>query len=285
MRKLCIYHGNCADGFTAAWAARRAIGEDAHFLPATYGDLPPDVAGKDVFIVDFSYKRPVLEAMAYTARSITVLDHHKTAAEDLIGLPQPVDWYTAGGAPMPGLYALFDMNRSGAGVTWDYFFPGAPRPQLLNHIEDRDLWRFALPGTREIQSEVFSHEYTFATWDKLMQEPLDELARAGEAIDRKHLKDVRELIKVTTRRMVLGGHNVPIANLPYTYVSDAANILAEGEPFAGCYWDVPGFRTFGLRSKPGGADVGEIAKLYGGGGHKHAAGFRLDYAAAAALEV
>lgn len=57
---LCIYHGTCMDGFTAAWVVRKALGEGVEFYAATHGDPPPDVTGKNVIMVDFSYKRPVL---------------------------------------------------------------------------------------------------------------------------------------------------------------------------------------------------------------------------------
>ena len=31
---MCIYHGNCADGFTAAWVVRKALGEErVEFVP------------------------------------------------------------------------------------------------------------------------------------------------------------------------------------------------------------------------------------------------------------
>ena len=294
---LCIYHGNCADGFTSAWIVRKALGEKVDFHPGVYQEPPPDVAGRDVFIVDFSYKRKVLEDMGRAARSITVLDHHKTAQEDLIGLPGVADWHTLGGMPMPGISVLFDMNRSGAGITWDYFFLN-PRPALVNHVEDRDLWRFALRKTREIQASVFAYPYDFKAWDYLMSADPAQLAVEGEAIERKHFKDIRELVGVVTRRMKLrapwmdgpapadlGFVEVPIANLPYTLTSDAGHLLAKGNgtdanpehPFAGCYWDTPGGRVFSLRSPEGGADVADIAKQYGGGGHKHASGFRVPY--------
>ena len=80
---MCIYHGNCADGFGAAWVVRKALGE-IDFHPGKYQEPPPDVTGKDVVMVDFSYKRPVLLEMAEKANSILILDHHKTAAEDLL---------------------------------------------------------------------------------------------------------------------------------------------------------------------------------------------------------
>ncbi len=66
---------------------------------------------------------------------------------------------------------------------------------------------------------------------------------------------------------------MPVANLPYFFSSEAGHILAEGEPFAACYWDTPEGRTFSLRSTDGGIDVSEVATQYGGGGHAAAAGF------------
>ena len=258
---MCIYHGNCADGFGAAWAVRKAL-PDAEFHPATYQEPPPDVTDKRVVMVDFSYKRPVLLDMASKAESILILDHHKSAAEDLVNLPANVT-------------AVFDMDRSGARMAWDHFFPGRPPPRLIEHIEDRDLWRFALPGTREIQANVFSHPYDFDVWDALMAADVETLRAEGAAIERKHHKDIAELVKVTRRRMVIGGFDVPVANLPYTLSSDAGHLMAKGEPFAACYWDVPDGRVYSLRSSDEGEDVSAVAKRYGGGGHKAAAGFKV----------
>lgn len=277
MKPLCIYHGNCADGFGAAWAVRAALGNDAvDFHGATYQTPPPDVTGRTVIMVDFSYKRDVLLAMGDAAKSILILDHHKTAAADLDIFPLPPADLPGerGWLPDSGIYAFFDLDRSGAGLAWDHFHLG-PRPALINHIEDRDLWRFKLIGTRTIQANVFSYPYDFAVWDKMMQADLGEMVLAGEAIERKHFKDIDELLAVATRRMIIGGHSVPVASMPYTLSSDAGHKLAKGEPFAACYMDGPTDRVFSLRSADDGLDVSEIATAYGGGGHKHAAGFAV----------
>lgn len=268
---ICIYHGNCADGFGAAWVVRKALG-NIDFYAATYQEPPPDVTGKDVVMVDFSYKRPVLLEMAEKANSILILDHHKTAAEDLVDLPVNVT-------------VKFNMERSGAMLTWDHFFHGQEPPQLLLHIEDRDLWRFALQNTRQIQANVFSYPYDFQVWDTLMVTAPATLATDGEAIERKHFKDIRELLGVVTRDMVIGGHCVLVANLPYTMTSDAGHELAKGRPFGACYWDTPKGRVFSLRSRDDGMDVAEVAKQYGGGGHRNAAGFRVSFAQAQAFEI
>jgi len=77
--------------------------------------------------------------------------------------------------------------------------------------------------------------------------------------------------------MLIGGHDVPVANLPYMFASDAGQLMAEGERFAGSYFDTPEGRTFSLRSTDAGMDVSEIAQQYGGGGHRNAAGFRVPF--------
>ena len=297
---LCIYHGNCADGFGAAWSVREGLGHEVEFHPGVYQDAPPDVRGRDVILVDFSYKRDVLLEMAKIARSILVIDHHESAAEDLAPdenyivdfgaytgeltwsrFLQNVQQDQFEGCPYARIYAIFDMERSGAGMAWD-FFVGGGRPPLIDHIEDRDLWRFQLEGTREIQAVVFSHPYDFDVWHDLVARSQADRDRRrmieeGAAIERKHHKDVAELVRVFKRRMTIGGVEVWAANLPYTLTSDAGNLMAQGEPFAACYWDTPDGRVFSLRSTADGADVAVIAAQYGGGGHRNASGFRLPH--------
>lgn len=266
MKTLCIYHGNCADGFGAAWAVRKALGENnVEFYPGVYQSPPPDITDREVLMVDFSYRRSVLEQIIAICDTLVILDHHKSASEDLGGLNNV----------RPGVKIIFDMDRSGAGLAWDYFHPGKLRPALINHIEDRDLWRFKLVGTREIQAALFSYPYDFAIWDKLMDMNPNELMTEGGAIERKHHKDIAELVAVTKRTMIIGGYAVPVANLPYTLTSDAGHLMAQGERFAACYWDTPEGRVFSLRSTEEGLDVSAIAQAYGGGGHAHASGFRM----------
>jgi oligoribonuclease NrnB/cAMP/cGMP phosphodiesterase (DHH superfamily) len=302
MKPLCIYHGNCADGFGSAWVVRRYFGGDVDFHAGVYQNPAPDVAGRIVVLVDFSYKRDVLLQMAKKSRAVLVLDHHKSAVEDLSAdgcfiidmgkyhgtlcwarfLDNVALDSVEGG---PRVYTVFDQNKSGAGLTWDFFNPGCPRPELINRIEDRDLWRFAYPDTRAIQAAMFSYPYDFDTWDMLFKADLSVLRTEGEAIERKHFKDIGELIGVVTRPMKIAGHTVPMANLPHTLTSDAGHKLAEGKPFAGCYWDTPEGRVFSLRSTDAGLDVSAIANQYGGGGHRNASGFRVAYADLGQFEV
>lgn len=272
MKKIIVlYHFPCLDGFTSAWVTRKALGETADYLPAGYendfGDY--DFTGKTVYFVDYSFKRDKMLEVAKVAKKVIVLDHHKTAAEELMELfEQGV------------ITGVFDMDRSGAGIAWDFFFPDDPRPAMVDYVEDRDLWRFALAHSREINQALFSYDYDFDTWDKLAAAcgaQTEMVAMEGRAIWRKHMKDVREL-STQARLMNIGGHIVPIVNANYTYGSDVGSLLAETSSFGGYYWvGANGEYNFGLRSTNAGIDVGAVAQLYGGGGHRNAAGFRVKH--------
>lgn len=314
MKPLCIYHGGCADGFTAAWAVWKRFGDDFDYFPGVYQNPTPDVKGRTVVLVDFSYKRDVLHGMAKVADSILILDHHKSAAidimakHDVIGMTAPLEVSHYAGTDRDRwevhlenvrmdhnencygvVHALFDMNRSGAGIAWDFFHPKQKRPVLVDFVEDRDLWRFEKDGSHAVNAYVFSHEYTFENWDKLeaeMRGDITNVVRAGDAIERKHHKDVAELVSEIRYEMVIGGHSVPVANLPKTLTSDAGHLMCKPYHvaltgivtplFAACYWDTAEGRVFSLRSI-GDFDVSTIAAQYGGGGHKNAAGFRLPH--------
>jgi oligoribonuclease NrnB/cAMP/cGMP phosphodiesterase (DHH superfamily) len=257
MTKLCIYHGNCPDGFGAAYAVWKRFGSEVEYHPATHGAPPPDVTGKDVIMVDFSYNRPVLTTMLEKCNSMIILDHHKTAQSDLEGL---VD---------PKLTLVFDMTRSGAIITWQYFHPYVEIPKLLLHVQDRDIWTWKLENSRQILTALDTYDMRFEVWDGLS---VDKLTSAGEHMVTYYSSIIGDMVD-KAEIMQLDGHKVPVINAPHFMSSDLGNILAKDYPFAVVYSvDSRGVR-YSLRSVAGGLDVSEIAKSHGGGGHFHAAGF------------
>lgn len=261
---IVIYHANCNDGFTAAWCAHKVYGDSATYVPAYYGTEPPDVAGQDVLIVDFSYPRTMLEKMAGVAKSIRVIDHHKTAQADLAGLP----------------YALFDMDRSGAGLAWDELV-GGERPLLIDYVEDRDLWRFKLPHAKELSALLMLEKQSFERWDHLAHAfgsrhsgPTDALLEAGQTAVMAIAAYV-DHVRKNARWVNFDGYIVPWVNAPQMHVSDLLDALARDvTPFAVAWWQrADGVFQYSLRSR-GEFDVSAVAKERGGGGHKSAAGFQ-----------
>ncbi len=271
---LCIYHGNCADGFTGAWIINKWAKLHNHaveFHPGKYGEDEPPINNRHVILVDFSYDRETMILISKYASSITVLDHHKTAENNMLNLE-------------PELYCaseiIFDMSSAGCELAAEYFFPGEPHPRALHNIADRDLWNFDMEYTKSVSSTVFSMEYTFENWDYLMN-PLnyDQIISDGKAIERKHTKDMLELYEVTLvfRNIEVDGKlfTVPTFNVPYFHSSElghhAMNTL--NVPFAlTWYIDKNNEYKYSLRSTDDKEDVSAIAKFFGGGGHRNAAG-------------
>ena len=266
-KPLVIYHGSCLDGFGAAYAAQRhflAQGVEAEFFAASHGEPMPECSGREVYLVDFSFKRTQMKQLCALAQTVTVLDHHISAQEDLDGLE----------AEHANLKVVFDMSRSGAVITWDYFHR-QPVPQLLLHVQDQDLWNFALEGTRDINAALMSYPFDFALWHEVATsaQRFATLLSEGRAINRFR----QEMIEGYKSRAVPGriaGFEVPIVNCPRAITSELLGELAEGHPFAAGYQDKGEKRSWSLRSsRSGGEDVAKVAALFGGGGHKNAAGF------------
>ena len=286
-RLLCIYHGGCDDGFGAAWAVRTALGEEnVEFYPGVYQQPPPDVTDRHVAIVDFSYKRPVLLEMAAKASSILILDHHKSAAEDLSGfsdaMPQFDDWcgeYLFARKPRAVrgfVWAEFDMNRSGAGMAWDYVMAHHARPKFINYLEDRDLWRRQLPHSDEFTIALRSYPQDFFVWDQLAWDNgVERLISEGTHIQRYYRGRVEDL-KRCAYVAIMGSATCRISNAPYFAASEVAGELCGDDvDFGASYFEVrDGLWQYSLRSR-GEFDVSKVALEYGGGGHRNAAGFTV----------
>jgi oligoribonuclease NrnB/cAMP/cGMP phosphodiesterase (DHH superfamily) len=269
---LCIYHANCYDGFCAAWIVHKKY-PDAEFHAAHYNTDPPDVRDKDVLICDFSYPRDVLLKLRDEAKTLWVLDHHKTAQANCEGLD----------------FCTFDMGKSGARLTWEHLFPGEGErsPFIVDYTEDRDLWRWDLLHSKEINAAIRSYPMDFDEWSNLEQRlsfGVQSVVTEGEAILRFQQQYI-DMAKTCCREVDLSLHeawgygDVPIVNAPYFGISDLLNAICEERkeqgktPIAVAWFQrKDGMYQYSLRSI-GDIDVSAIARKYGGGGHKNAAGF------------
>lgn len=306
---LVIYHGHCVDGFTAAWAARRSIisnGGDAEFFGARYpigdGDTElPDVTGRNVYMLDFCVSREQLLRLNDEAESLLVLDHHATHQEACDGLS----------------FCQFDMDRSGAGMTWDHFhgvsrveksrgFDGVlkldvkfSRPWLVDYVQDRDLWTWKLPDSKIVSAFIGCQEKTWANWDAMAAMDINEALVLGRGA-KAHLDAyVRSVVKMARRvsfpknpgvwvkegLVGTGGPNdyytdIPVVNATGGAISEVAGKLAEDALFAVGWWQrADGMYVYSLRSRGGDDvfDVSKLAKEFGGGGHAQAAGFTAEH--------
>lgn len=251
-----LYHANCADGFGAAYAAWTVLGEGAVYLPVRHGDAPPELPDQArVAVLDFSYDRATLLQLQARLSDFLVLDHHKSARDDL----RDLSW------------AQFDMDKSGARLAWEFWRPGEELPELLAYVEDRDLWRWALPESREVSLALQCYPQDFSEWSRLS---VHDLRLEGRAILNFQNQQITRAVSRALFQEV-GPHLVPTVN-SCLFQSEIGDELCRKYPearFSGVYYlNQHGKEAWSLRSI-GEFDVAEVARLYGGGGHRNAAGF------------
>ena len=275
---IVVYHAHCCDGQGAA-AAFYTKHPEATYFPGAYNRELTDFTGKDVYFVDFSCRLNVLKNILEVANSVTIIDHHKTAIDELKDFEHPK------------FTKVFDLNHSGAVLTWKWLWPEREVPQILSLIEDRDLWRFNISGTKEINAYLYSLEFDIQQWADVFLDAesfrlcATEMIASGISLLRQDAKRVASLLR-NARMMRIGGLLTPTVNCNGFHASDVGHELAKGKFFAATYYDTPRGRTFSLRaSDDSTADVSAIARTYGGGGHMTAAGFTVPFDVAYNMEV
>lgn len=265
MSTIVIYHADCPDGFGAAFAAWLVFGDSAQYVPARFGEPAPDVRGKEVYILDFSYPPEVLSHLTEQASSLTLLDHHATAKEMLSGFR----------CDCARLH--FDLEQSGAMLAWKHFHPHKNPPKLIQHIQDRDLWHWKLEKSADFLAALDVLPKKFEAWQTVME--MDEEAYAqfcerGRAMNEK-FEALCAGIAEKARPIRLLGHEGLAVNASSEFTSRVGNLLANrcGTFAAVWYVDDRGVKV-GLRSIAP-FEVHKMAQHFGGGGHPQASGFTL----------
>jgi oligoribonuclease NrnB/cAMP/cGMP phosphodiesterase (DHH superfamily) len=255
-----IYHGNCTDGFGAAYSAWKLLGDRAEYYAAKHGESPPDVTGKNVVVLDFSYDNATTKRLMREARGFLVIDHHKSAMVELHDVT----------------CTRFDMNHSGAMLAWKFFHPGKDAPRMIKYIEDRDLWKWELPYSKEFSAAFDMVPLDFDEFDKYLDDSAVDNAQERGAYILAYSKTVVSKIAKGAAHRKIDGKSVLVVNSPH-WMSEIGAALSPRCDFAVIWFYSHDTRQVkvSLRAHHDDADVSEIAKRFGGGGHRKAAGFAL----------
>ena len=272
-RALVIYHKDCTDGACAAWAAAHHLGRaglpEPVLLAAHPGITPEGAFAEEwaiVFVVDVCIPRADVERLG-----AWVLDHHKTNEPLLAGYER----------------ARFDMSRSGAGLAWDevqailwglgYGVTQAARPWFVDYVEDRDLWRWALPDSRAINAALCmlkrEPEAFLDAWE--IGADREDFREEGATILRVQSEAINRAADSAIIVTELGQQFALVASP--VFQSEIGNELCARHGCPAIVWysraqDGAAVAQVSLRSTDAMADVSEIAAVWGGGGHRNAAG-------------
>lgn len=283
MKKFCFYHSDL-DGECSAAIIRKVNNGDIECIPVNYNtDFPFYLISKNdqVWIVDYSLQKDEWDRLLFLTKNIIWIDHHKTAidASVIYGIES--------------LLGLRDIEKSGCVLTWEYCFFGKEPPKVVKLVGDHDIWRFEFGDeTREFNSGIFNTVDTrpeSAFWDEVLiskdfinmdashYDAADHIIRDICEIGKKIL--AKQFIK-DSQMLMSWGFEVYFEN----YHCIAINRGSIGPSFfksIGSNYDIlipfvfDGEKyTVSLYQSRADIDLGAIAKKYGGGGHKGAAGFQ-----------
>lgn len=268
----------CPDGIaSAAIVAKYAIVDQ--FLFGTYTNDDEIInqigGGNTIYFVDYSMSTQNIEVLAVD-NTITICDHHKTAKDSLSRISSPE------------VAKYFDLTKSGARITWEYFCPNREVPAIIQYLEVGDLYTFALPEAKKVCAGLYSlmsHEKDiwevfhtlYENWELPQEELIEKFVPIGEqSLVERSLRVDKFVEKASPQ--TIQGHKVLVVEYPETdtdLVSTIGSRLYTAHPeidFAVmvnvnevdelCYVS---FRSSGFNCEP-------IAKSFGGGGHPQACG-------------
>jgi len=269
---LIIYHGqSCPDGFAAALAAWLFYEGKAEFLGLDHGNVRsvadlPALEGRAVYILDFSFSAAILRGIEERAAKLVLLDHHKSAAEQLTGF-----------ACRCGV-VHFDMTKSGSRLAWEFFQPGKPLPDLVRFIEDRDIWTWQYPESAGFLAALDMEPFEFVLWAAIAAFDADQLVAfmaRGQAMDEKFNKLAAGIAEGALPICFNGEHGLMV-NAPGVFHSVVGDMLSRQCSSFALLWCVSkeGVVKAGLRSQRN-YDCIALARSMGGGGHAQACGFKM----------
>lgn len=264
---VVIYHANCSDGFcsgVAAWLHFKGQGE---YIPLVHDEAVPDVTGRDVYMLDIAFDLPQMERVSAQARRLTVLDHHQSAADDLRQFRCKCG------------QVLFDMTKSAARLSWEYFHPGVPVPALVAHVEDRDLVRWMLADSESYLASLDLGPMNFYRWAGVLRMPAsayEPFMQRGKAMRDQARKQARQIADGASS-VRLAGVDGLMVNAPDLTHNLVGELLLERSNTFALMWCLErgGTRVkVGLRAGPAFNTI-PLAKAFGGGGHPNASAFRM----------
>ena len=278
---IVLYHGHCSDGYGSAFVVwyyyKYNYGLDnanaIKYIPCYHQKDPnlaaeflADMTGKNILMCDFSYKYEQLSQLISVANTFMILDHHKTAEANLKKIPHNLK--------------IFDMNRSGVGITWDFFYPNDKLPTFLAYIQDRDIWSNKFAETTPFVAFFYEQEFNFELWETYLEEKnVHNAIEIGNNWRGYQKILIDRIIKKTSYviQEINNQYSIVLYCNSSELKSDIGNKVFKAIPIGdfSCVWDYNLYTnqsSCSLRSTSDRYDVSAIATNFGGGGHRDAAG-------------
>ena len=269
MNIVCVYHGGCVDGTASASVLLRAF-PHAQCFPLTNNYTQKDISrirevlkhATIVYMLD--YTTALVDIVACTSCDIVVIDHHVGAQQDVFAVTQKY----------PRVKYVYDVNLSGATLTWKHFFPGKTTPKVLRYVQDIDTWQNHYGAqARAVHTRLSLERDNPKAMLSCFMRPAKHLEKEGEILVRFTESQVAEDFVQRVYQVAWGEGVVVLANASQN-ISVLGNLFAEmhGVP-AGIYRVQGKDVRISFRSTEACHTTAlDSARMWGGGGHTHASG-------------
>jgi oligoribonuclease NrnB/cAMP/cGMP phosphodiesterase (DHH superfamily) len=270
---LCLYHGDL-DGHTSAAIIDRRFNIDK-FVVANYDmDFPFSRIknDEDVFIVDFSLNSvETFRRLLAITKNVVWIDHHISAIKKFKDFEY-----------VHGLRK--DTHPAACRLCWEFCYPLDDLPEFVALASDHDTWSYEFEDdTRNFIAAVGTMEDTSPLnrnwWNRVLggdQSIVQKLKEDGKKVRHIQMKERRSFVQANSFEIDFKGLKAIVCNK-----MDGGSLLFEGLDNINSYDIMISFQycgknklwNFSLYSTKDHVQCNEIAKTFGGGGHKSAAGF------------
>lgn len=275
---IIFYHYPCQDGLTSAWVANKYAKENSlsyalHGLDHDKTLFPVDIKDKKILFIDIAPNEERYIKLINESHSFYILDHHKTNQAFFDKLDNKTNF-------------IFDMNKSGCRLAWNYFYPNEHVPEFLLMVEDRDIWKWELADSKPFCNGL----YTYISCTDTTQEAFDlmtelyyhnnkvkEITEFGRILQKKTDNGIKWTAENACKKTYMfRGKKVCMVNASHESASDLGNYLVTNYDYDFAilwrYDHVTEMYNISMRSVGDKMDVSLLCKEFGGGGHKNAAG-------------
>lgn len=275
---IIFYHWPCQDGLTSAWVADKYAKEHKltytlHGLDHGEPTFPIDITNKTLLFIDIAPNEGRYKKILEVAKSFYILDHHKTNLAFFSQLDNKANF-------------VFDMEKSGCRLAWEYFYPNEQTPEFLLMVEDRDLWKWKVNNSKPFCHGLYtsvacsdSTEESFNLMTELYTNPnkLKEITELGRILQKKMDNDITYTAdKASNKTYLFRGKKVCMVNASHELASDLGNYLVTKYDYDFAiiwrYDHVEDKYHISMRSTGDKMDVSTLCKEHDGGGHKNASG-------------
>jgi len=271
---ICIYHKGCIDGTTAAAVFLKKF-PDIQFFPLKHNYANEEIDTlcsridntTTVYIVDFSLQKDSAEKLLKHVNKIINIDHHIGVSERLESLAKQNDKFEY----------IFDNERSGASLSWIYFYKDEEIPKLIKYVEDNDLFKGQMGNetfyvTNYLAQFVNKPEKIKAFIES--KEALENILKQGKIIAEYNDFQVQSVIENTKEIHIrIGEHTVLAYNTPEFLRSHIGKILSREKKQTVALFAISGnnVRVHFRGQEENNPSALLLAQTLGGNGHRNAA--------------